>query len=120
VNQLLYNIDASLIVGILFLLMLGVIEAGYRFGIRRKDLETEVTRDHLSAIQASILGLMGLLLAFTFSLSVQRFDTRSDAVVDEANAIGTAYLRTQLLPPALALRCPDAVARLCGLAHPVQ
>ena len=100
-KQLLYNIDAGWITGILFVLMLIVIEAGYRFGLRRKDC-TEVTRDHLGAIQASILGLMArLLLAFTFSLSVQRFDTRSDAVVDEANAIGTAYLRAQLLPPAL-------------------
>ena len=101
VKQLLYNIDATLITGVLFVLMLAAIEAGYRFGVRRKDSATEMTRDHLSAIQASILGLMGLLLAFTFSLSVQRFDTRSDAAVDEANAIGTAYLRTQLLPPAL-------------------
>ena len=100
-KQLLYNIDAVLITGVLFVLMLAVIEVGYRFGSRRKDSATEMTRDHLGAIQASILGLMGLLLAFTFSLSVQRFDTRSDAVVDEANAIGTAYLRTQLLPPAL-------------------
>ena len=100
-KQLLYNIDAALIIGVLFVLMLAAIEAGYRFGVRRKDSATEMTRDHLSAIQASILGVMGLLLAFTFSLSVQRFDTRSDAAVDEANAIGTAYLRTQLLPPAL-------------------
>ena len=100
-KQLLYNIDALLIIGVLFVLMFAAIEAGYRFGVRRKDSATEMTRDHLSAIQASILGVMGLLLAFTFSLSVQRFDTRSDAAVDEANAIGTAYLRTQLLPPAL-------------------
>ena len=120
VKQLLYNIDATLIIGVLFVLMFAAIEAGYRFGVRRKDSATDVTRDHLSAIQASILGLMGLLLAFTFSLSVQRFDTRSDAAVDEANAIGTAYLRTQLLPPALRSGCPDAAARLCGLARPGQ
>jgi hypothetical protein len=101
VKQLLYNIDATLITGVLFVLMLVVIEAGYRFGIRHKDSTTDVIRDQLTAIQASILGLMALLLAFTFSLSVQRYDTRSDAAVDEANAIGTAYLRTQLLPPAL-------------------
>jgi hypothetical protein len=101
VKELLYDIDGTLIIGVLFVLMFTAIEAGYRFGIRRKNSATEVTRDHLSAIQASILGLMGLLLAFTFSLSVQRFDTRSDAAIDEANAIGTAYLRTQLLPPAL-------------------
>jgi hypothetical protein len=47
-------------------------------------------------MQSSILGILALLLAFTLSISLQRFDQRSD-VVDEANAIGTAYLRTQLL-----------------------
>jgi hypothetical protein len=45
----------------------------------------------------SLLGILALLLGFTFSLSLQRFDNRSDAVVSEANSIGTAYLRTDLL-----------------------
>jgi hypothetical protein len=96
-----YDIDGALITGILFVLMLAAIEVGFRLGFRQKDSATAVTRDHLNAVQASLLGFMALLLAFTFSLSVQRFDTRSDAVVDEANTIGTAYLRAQLLPPAL-------------------
>ena len=69
-KQLLYNIDALLIIGVLFVLMFAAIEAGYRFGVRRKDSATEMTRDHLSAIQASILGVMGLLLAFTMLVAV--------------------------------------------------
>jgi hypothetical protein len=101
VKQALYDTDATLIIGVLFVLMLAAIEAGYRLGTRRKDSVTDAMRDHLSSTQGSILGLMGLLLAFTFSLSVQHFDHRSDAAVDEAKAIGRAYLRTQLLPPAL-------------------
>jgi hypothetical protein len=58
------------------------------------------TNGHINTIQTSTLGILALLLAFTFSLSLQRFESRSDAVVDEANAIGTAYLRAQLLPVA--------------------
>ena len=57
-----------------------------------------------------MLGILALLLAFTFSLSLQRYEDRSDAVVDEANAIGTAYLRSQLLPAAVR----DDVRRLLG------
>jgi hypothetical protein len=44
-----------------------------------------------------MLGLMGLLLAFTFSLAVTRYETRRDLVLQEANAIGTAWLRAGLL-----------------------
>jgi len=49
-------------------------------------------------IVSAVLGLLALLLAFTFSLAVDRFDTRRHLVLEEANAIGTAYLRAQLLP----------------------
>ena len=48
--------------------------------------------------QASILGSLALLLGFTFNMSRQRYDARSMALIDEANAIGTAILRIQLLP----------------------
>ena len=51
----------------------------------------------------SMLGLLALLLAFTFSLALQRYEDRSQAIVAEANAIGTAYLRAQLLPKEMRL-----------------
>ena len=46
-----------------------------------------------------MFGLLGLLIAFTFSGALTRFDVRRSQAVDEANAIGTAYLRLDLLPP---------------------
>jgi hypothetical protein len=49
-------------------------------------------------IVSAVLGLLALLLGFTFSLAVDRFDARRHLVIDEANAIGTTYLRAQLLP----------------------
>src|SRR5690606_28962629 len=52
----------------------------------------------VGAMVGSILGLLALLLAFTFSLAASRFEARRQAVLEEANAIGTTYLRTRLLP----------------------
>jgi hypothetical protein len=46
---------------------------------------------------SAVLGLMALLMGFTFSIALNRFDTRRSLVLEEANAIGTTYLRTQLL-----------------------
>jgi hypothetical protein len=96
-----YDQNSLLISGILFVLMLIAIEVGYLLG-RRNDVHlNEMYRKHVVAIQASLLGVLALLLGFTFSLSLQRFDDRSQAVVDEANAIDTSYLRAQLLPTAI-------------------
>lgn len=50
-----------------------------------------------SYIVSAVLGLLALLLGFTFALAVDRYETRRALVLEEANAIGTAYLRTQLL-----------------------
>lgn len=50
------------------------------------------------SLQTAVFALLGLLIAFTFSGALTRFDVRRGQVVDEANAIGTAYLRIDLLP----------------------
>ncbi|HPU16762.1 MAG TPA: hypothetical protein PK808_11795, partial [Polymorphobacter sp.] len=49
-------------------------------------------------ITSAVLGLLALLMGFTFALAVDRFETRRVLVIAEANAIGSAYLRAQLLP----------------------
>jgi hypothetical protein len=49
------------------------------------------------AVQAAAYTTLGLLLGFTFSLGLSRFDARRTVLVDEANATGTTYLRTDLL-----------------------
>jgi hypothetical protein len=55
---------------------------------------------NISSLEAAVFALLGLLIAFTFSGALSRFDVRRNQVVDEANAIGTAYLRIDLLPAA--------------------
>jgi len=53
---------------------------------------------NISSLEASVFALLGLLIAFTFSGALSRFDLRRLQAVDEANAIGTAYLRIDVLP----------------------
>jgi hypothetical protein len=96
-----YQLSSVLIAGILFASMTLAIEGGYRVGLRTRGSADDSSKAHINTIQAALLGVLALLLGFTFSLSLQRFDSRSEAVVDEANAIGTAYLRAQLLPESL-------------------
>lgn len=76
-------------------------EYGYRFGRRyRAGIGEKVSQlvDTTSALLAANLGLLSLLLAFTFGLATERYDGRQAAYRAEINAIGTAYLRASFLP----------------------
>ena len=84
--------------GGIFAGMLVLQEAGRRLGVRRLAKDPEGARAGLGAVEGAIFGLMGLVVAFTFSGAAARFDTRRLLIVEEANAIGTAYLRLDLLP----------------------
>lgn len=75
--------------------MLISLEIGFRVGRRHYRNSTQ---GELSVIEAAIFALFGLLLGFAFSGAMSRLDTRKDLIVQEANAIGTAYLRIDLLP----------------------
>lgn len=69
----------------------------YRLG-RRKPYEEDSHAEISGAIIGAVFALLGLLIAFTFSGAYSRFDARRQLIVQEANAIGTAYLRLDLLP----------------------
>lgn len=97
-REIMYDKNSFLIAAILFVSMVAVIEIGSWLGLHRASSTTKSIRTQLNGLQGSLLGILALLLGFTFSQSLQRFDTRSAAVVDEANAIGTTYLRLDLLP----------------------
>ena len=74
------------------------LEGGYRFGKWRHIRSAEEKETPVGAMVASVLALFAFLLAFTFGMAGNRFEARRQAVLDEANAIGTTYLRTRLLP----------------------
>jgi hypothetical protein len=82
----------------LFLAMLVLLEAGRRYGARRLAEDPEGAGAGTGAIEGAMFALLGLLVAFTFSGGATKFDGRRDLIVQEANAIGTAYLRLDLLP----------------------
>ena len=85
----------------LFLIMLLVLETGRRIGKRYYSMEeSDHHRGNRILVESAIYGLLGLLIAFTVSGAASRFDARRTLTVQEANTIGTAYLRLDLLPAA--------------------
>ncbi|HEY6476244.1 MAG TPA: DUF4239 domain-containing protein [Polyangia bacterium] len=87
------------ILGLLFAGMLGMQIAGHRFASRRARDDPFATSEGTAAIEAALYALLGLLVGFTFAGAQDRLTTRRVLIVDEANAVGTAYLRLDLLPP---------------------
>jgi len=77
--------------------ILGATGLGIVLGRRVRHL-SESLREPFGILQAALLGLVALLLAFGLSLAVSRYENRRSNVVDEANAIGTTYLRAETLP----------------------
>jgi hypothetical protein len=73
-------------------------EIGRRIGIARLTRDPEGLSKGASAAEAAVFGLLGLLIAFTFSGAASRFEDRRHLITAEANAIGTAYLRIDLIP----------------------
>ena len=112
-------VGAVLAFVIAFVVMLACISVGRRFG-RRALVGEETTRPAgLGTVETVAFGLLALLLAFTFSGASSRFDTRRAQIVEEANDIGTAWLRLDLLPPAAQPKLRETFRRYVDarLAH---
>jgi hypothetical protein len=80
----------------LFLAIVAMLEVGRRVGIRRAAREGDVAPEGTSALAGAVYGLLALIIAFTFSGATSRFDERRHLIIEEANAIGTAYLRIDM------------------------
>jgi hypothetical protein len=78
--------------------MLFLLETGRRIGKHSMSVDPAGAHQGLGAVEAAVFGLMGLIIALSFSGAALRFDQRRMLIIDEANAIGTAYLRVDLLP----------------------
>jgi hypothetical protein len=96
--ELLYDLD----LGLIFLgsigVFLAVLELSFRLGRRSLANSPPGVMSELGTIQGAMLGLLALLLGFTFSMAITRFEARKQLLLDEANAIGTTFLRAQILP----------------------
>jgi hypothetical protein len=82
----------------LFVGMLALMEAGRVVGSRRRLRDAEGSHAGLGVVDGSVFGLLGLLMAFTFSEAANRFSDRKLLIVEEVNAVGTAWKRIDLLP----------------------
>jgi hypothetical protein len=100
----LYQLNEYVVWLLLLMVLAAITEAGYWLGRRAKARlgdEAVASDDHTREVQTALFAVLGLLLAFTYSMAVSRFDDRKQALTAETTAIQTAYLRTQLLPTAL-------------------
>lgn len=83
---------------LLFLGMLFFLELGRRIGGNHQKIDPKGANQGTGTVNSSIFGLMGLLIAFTFSGALTRFDARRQMAVEEGNDIETAWLRLALVP----------------------
>lgn len=97
-EELLYSIPEWLIGLVTLVLLIVSVEIGYWIGLKAKVEMTEQMKTQISTIQTAILTIFTFLLGFTFAMALSRFDNRKQMVVKESNAIGTAVLRSKLLP----------------------
>jgi hypothetical protein len=96
-ESFLYQTHEVIIQGVFFVLMMAATEAGYRFGSRSEANVPENTKSQITTVEAALLGVLALLLGFTMSMAVSRFEIRKQLVLEEADAIGTSLLRARLL-----------------------
>jgi hypothetical protein len=98
----------------LALILFAVVVGGTALGVgigRYLRRHSEVLREPFGVLQAALLGLVGLILAFGLSLAVGRYEDRRAAVVNEANTIGTTYLRAEPLAEPMRSRSLDLLKR---------
>ncbi|SHF83552.1 hypothetical protein SAMN05443549_101516 [Flavobacterium fluvii] len=96
VHSFLNDLDAFYIVLLLFFSMLVAVWIGYKIASKNPKASTMGTE-----LLSPLLGLLALLMAFTFGMSNSRYDDRKNNLIDEANCIGTAILRSDIYPDSL-------------------
>lgn len=95
-HSFLNDLDAIYIVLILFFSMLIAVIIGYRIGFKKTKSDNKNAE-----ISSSLLGLLALILGFTFAMAGSRFENRKVNLIDEANCIGTALLRADIYPDSI-------------------
>ena len=105
----LMNLPRLVFVVSLILLWLSAL-IGATFAKKFRPLK-EDEREDFGVVEAAILTLLGLLIGFTFSMAISRYDQRKNYEEEEANAIGTEYLRADLLPAADAAKVHDLLKK---------
>ena len=92
------EIPIFLLSAIIFFLVLFFNWGGFKFKKWQLKNYPGLVPENLGSVEGSMLGAMALLLGFTFSIAISKFETRRQITVDEANDIGTAILRCDMYP----------------------
>ena len=93
---MLFRLSSPALILVLLVIIVGSSLAGLFVGRSRREHHHGL-RESSGVLQGALLGFMGLVLAFGLSLALGRYEDRRAAVVDDANTIGTTYLRAQTL-----------------------
>ena len=99
--SLLQSTTAVVIAIFVFILVMLSYWAGHLLRMKAIKRDPENAKTEIKAINGMLIGLLGLLLAFTFSMSNSRFDDRRHLIVEESNIIGTTILRTDMYPDSM-------------------
>ena len=97
-NSSFFQLPPSFMMIIIFSLIILFIWFGYSFNKIRTTKYPEVLKQTPGAIEGSVVGIMSLLLGFTFSFVVSRYEVRRQLVVDEMVSVNTAIFRCDLFP----------------------
>jgi hypothetical protein len=108
--MLFFRLSTWVLALLLFVVVFGAVMVGFLVGRSLQD-RSQHLRDPIGLLQTALLGLVALILAFSLSLAVGRHEARRAAVVEDSNAIGTAYLRAQLLEEPFRTRSLDLLRR---------
>jgi hypothetical protein len=114
-ENILYRFNPLLISLALIGVLLAAEEVGFRVKRRTKPVTEGIERGDIALILGAVLTLLALMLGFTYSMSENRFETRRQLVIEEANAIGTTYLRAKTLPEPRSSEIRELLRRYAGL-----
>lgn len=93
----LYQFPTLLNAIIFILLLLFALEAGYQLGKRRSGNASPGDSENRNLVLTAMYALLGLMLAFTYTFTLSRADLRKDALINESNAIGSAFLKSGMI-----------------------
>ena len=97
-GNIFYRLDPLLVCLVLMGVLLVAEELGFRLKGKMRPGSDSIEIADIALILGAVMTLLALLLGFTYAMSQARFETRRELVVEEANAIGTTYLRAKALP----------------------
>ena len=105
-----FRLSSPALIAVLLVVIVGAALIGLFVGRSRRERHPDL-KESSGVLQGALLGFMGLVLAFGLSLALGRYEARRAAVVDDANTIGTTYLRAQTLPEPIRSRSLDLLVK---------